>query len=121
MRTSLVVTALALCVAVGAAAQAPAAQTPDGQALYRQHCRACHGATGVPPQRMLTLYKNLRALDSAFLAGRSEDSLVAVLRNGVGRDMKSYKDRLTEEQMAAVAGYVRTLATPAPAPVPKAP
>ena len=108
--------ALVVGVALGltAGAAAAAAQAPDGEALYRQQCRACHGTTGVPLQRMMTLYKTLRAFDSTFLAGRSEDSVVAVLQHGAGRDMKSYKDKLTPEQMRAVAKYVRTFATAAP-------
>lgn len=108
--------ALVVGVALGltAGAAAAAAQAPDGEVLYRQQCRACHGTTGAPPQRMRTLYKTLPTLDSTFLAARSDDSLVAVLRNGIGRDMKSYKDKLTPEQMRAVAKYVRTFATAAP-------
>ena len=114
-RTPLLVIGLTLCVAVGgrrAAAQAP--QAPDGQALYQKHCRACHGVVGAPPKNMMALYKNLRAFDSTFLAKRSEDSVVAVLKHGAGRDMKSFKDKLTPEQMVAVAKYVRTLGSAAP-------
>jgi mono/diheme cytochrome c family protein len=62
---------------------------------------------------MAALYKNLAALDSAYLTGRSEDSIVAVLRSGVGRDMKSFKEKLSPEQMHAVAAYLRVLAKPA--------
>lgn len=114
MRSPLVVIALGIvtCASAGAA-QAPAVQTADGQALYRQSCRACHGAAGVAPQRMLTLYKTLPALDSAFLAKRSDDSLVAAIQNGVGRDMKPFKDKLTKDEILAVAKYVRTFAAPA--------
>jgi mono/diheme cytochrome c family protein len=89
------------------------AQAPDGQVLYRENCRSCHGATGVPTPRMAALYKNLAALDSAYLTGRSEDSIVAVLQSGIGRDMKSYKEKLTPEQLHAVAAYLRVLAKPA--------
>jgi len=106
---------LALVVTLGVAASA-AAQAPDGQALYQQNCRACHGSAGVPAQRMAALYKNLKAFDAAFFAKRSEDSVVAVLQHGLGRDMKSYKDKLTPEQMRAIAQYMRTFA-----PAPKAP
>ena len=112
MKALLLLATLTLGIAIGAAAQAPAAQAPDGQALYRDNCRVCHGTDGVPPQRMMTLYKNLRALDSAYLAGRSEDSLVIMIRDGVGT-MKPYKDRLTQEQTVAIAKYVKTLASAA--------
>jgi mono/diheme cytochrome c family protein len=96
------------------AAQTPA-PAPDGAALYQANCRACHGPSGVPPQRMVAIYKELAPLDSAFLAARSEDSLVAALRDGIGK-MKGYKEKLTPEQIAAIAKYVKTLAAPATPP-----
>lgn len=109
MKTSLVVSVLflaALC-AQRAAAQAP---PPDGQALYRRECRSCHGANGVPPQRAREQYEGIPSLaDSAFMARRSDDSVVAVLRRGVGRDMKSFADKLSAAEMRAVAQYVRGL------------
>src|SRR5512141_1173832 len=82
MRTALVLgvaAGLALCASSGAA------QAPDGQALYRQYCRTCHGLTGTPPQQMLRIYSTLAPLDSTFLASRSQDSVVAVLRDGIGQ------------------------------------
>ena len=88
------------------------AQAPDGAALYRQNCRSCHGLRGVPPQRMVTIYPALKSLaDSAFLRGRSADSIAAVLRRGIGRDMKSFADRLSPDEIAAVAKFVKTLAS----------
>ena len=107
---------ISLALALGLAAQKAAAQAPppDGQALYGENCRACHGTAGVPAQRMTALYKNLRPFDAAFFAKRSEDSVVAVLQHGAGRDMKPFKDKLTPEQMRAIARYLKRLATPAP-------
>jgi mono/diheme cytochrome c family protein len=100
---------VALVLPLGAQQAAAQAQAPDAQALYREHCRSCHGGTGVPTQRMATLYQTLHALDSTYLAGRSEDSIVAVLQRGVGRDMKSFMEKLTPDEMRAVAAYVRVL------------
>jgi mono/diheme cytochrome c family protein len=94
-----------------------AAQAPDGQALYREHCRTCHGVAGKPTDFARRAFAAIPTLsDSAFLAGRSQDSIVAVLVHGAGdgRDMTSFKNRLTHEQMVAVARYVRTLAARAP-------
>lgn len=108
---------LAAAMTVAAVVFAPStarAQTPapDGAALYRQHCRSCHGARGTPPQRMVGVYPTLKAIgDSAFLKARSADSIVAVLRNGMGRDMKSFTGKLTPEEMAAVAVFVKGLAS----------
>jgi mono/diheme cytochrome c family protein len=85
------------------------AQAPDGAALYQQHCRSCHGAKGVPSSGMVTMFPGLKALaDSAFLAARSEDSLVGVMQNGAGK-MRSFKDKLTPEQMVAIARFIKTL------------
>lgn len=111
---------LVMCVALGAvasaAAQAPA-QAPDTQAaaLYRVHCRSCHGLVGVPSQRMSALYNTLLPFDSAFFATRSDDSLIVVIRNGIGQ-MKPYSEKLAPGEMAGIAGFIRTLATPTAAP-----
>ena len=112
MRT---VRVLGIAVGLALCASSGAAQTPDGQALYQQYCRTCHGPTGTPSPQMLRIYTTLAPLDSAFLAGRSQDSLVAVLRDGIGQ-MKGYKEKLTPEQMVAVARYVESFAAPAKTP-----
>ncbi|MGH7520755.1 MAG: c-type cytochrome [Gemmatimonadales bacterium] len=99
-----------------AAAQEPAAAPePDGAALYRQQCRSCHGARGVPPARMVTLYPALKTLaDSSLQAHLTTDSIVAVLRHGKGKDMKSFTDKLSPAEMLAVARFVKSLGAPAP-------
>lgn len=103
-------------VAITWGAAGVAAQEPDGRALYLRHCRTCHGAKGTPSQRIISLYPALKTLaDSSFLAGRSTDSIVAVMRRGIG-DMKPFADKLSAEQMLAVAKFVKTLASPASAP-----
>lgn len=116
MRVWSVVAAVALsALPIGAAAQAPGvAAEPDGAALYRQNCRSCHGAKGVPPARMVTVFPTLTSLaDSARQAQLTADSIVAVLRHGKGKDMKPFADRLSPAEMAAVAKFVKTFGTPA--------
>jgi mono/diheme cytochrome c family protein len=62
---------------------------------------------------MLSLYPGLVSFsDSAFVAKHSEQKIISVLENGAGKDMKSFRDKLSKEEMAAVAGYVITLAGP---------
>lgn len=102
-----VVLALALCPSNGSA------QAPDGAALYRQNCRSCHGLKGAPPARMIAVYASLPKSigDSAFLRTRSVDSIAAVIRRGVGRDMKGFTDRLSPEEMLAIANFVKSLAS----------
>ena len=110
---SSVIVALALGVS---SAGAQAAPEPDGAALYRQNCRSCHGARGVPPTRMLSIYPALHSLaDSALQARVTTDSIVGVLRHGKGKDMKPFADRLSPAEMLAIAKFVKTFGSPAPA------
>jgi mono/diheme cytochrome c family protein len=83
------------------------AQAADGQSIYRDECRTCHGATGKPTQRAASQYKNMPTFDAAFFANRSQDSIVAVLNHGLGKDMKSFKGKLSPEEVVAVAKYVK--------------
>lgn len=95
-------------------AVAQAAPEPDGAALYRQNCRSCHGVKGVPPARMVSVYPALKSLaDSALSARLTTDSIIGVLKHGRGKDMKPFADRLSQAEMAAVAKFVKTFASPA--------
>ena len=93
------------------------AQADDGRALYMMHCRTCHGLVGKPTDFGRRTFPRIPTLsDSAFIAGRSQDSIVAVLTHGAGdgKDMTSFKGRLTHDQMVAAARYVQTLSTTPP-------
>lgn len=85
-------------------------QDVPGRALYLTNCKACHGVLGAPTKLSVKKYEKIPDLtDPVFWAGRSADSVVAVLRKGVGRDMKSFADKLSADEMRAVALYARTL------------
>ena len=105
-----VIRVLGAAALVACAAPQLAAQQPDGAALYREHCKECHGAAGRPTKQAVGKYKDIKAFDAAFLGARSDDSLVAVLKDGAmdGKEMKSFKEKLSAEEMAAVVKYVRT-------------
>jgi len=110
MRPSIL--AAAVILALGLGFSNALAQAPDGAALYRQNCRTCHGLKGTPPRSMVSVYPTLKAMgDSAFLRTRSVDSIAAVLRHGAGRDMKSFANRLSSEEITAVARFVKSLAS----------
>lgn len=90
-------------------AAAPQAD-PDGRTLYLKNCRQCHGATGEPSSETKHKYPKIKALnDSALMARIPDDSILAVIKRGAGKDMKSFGDRLNHEEMEAVLKYVRTL------------
>lgn len=83
----------------------------DGKELYLANCKQCHGVIGEPTKSAQRQYDHIASFnDAAFFATRSEDSIVTVLKNGKGRDMKSFKEKLSEPEMHTVAQYVRTLA-----------
>ena len=102
-----------LAFIAGAGARRLHAQGPDGKVLFEENCRKCHGVRGTPPKTMKEKFPKIATFDPEFIAKRSDDSVVKVLMKGVGKadDMKSFKDKLSPDEMAAVAKYVRELAS----------
>ncbi|HEY7236194.1 MAG TPA: cytochrome c [Gemmatimonadaceae bacterium] len=92
------------------ASAAAANQEPAGKAPYEENCRKCHGVRGVPPKTMKAKFPKIVTFDSSFFSQRSDDSVVTVLTKGKNDDMKSFKDKITHDQMVAVAAYIRSFA-----------
>jgi mono/diheme cytochrome c family protein len=92
-----------------ASAQRASAQA-DGKAVYEENCRKCHGVIGNPPKNMKAKYEKIATFDAKFFAEHSEDSVKKVLVKGKSEDMKSFKDKLSAEEIDAVSKYVRELA-----------
>ena len=86
-------------------------QEPAGKAPYEENCRKCHGVRGTPPKTMKAKFPKIVTFDAEFFEKRSDDSVVTVLTKGKNEDMKSFKDKLTHDQMVAVAAYIRSFAT----------
>ncbi len=85
-------------------------QEPDGRMLYLRNCRTCHGANGVPSAETRAQYPEIKTLnDKVFLDRMSDADLLKVLKEGKGKDMKSWAGKLTVPEMEAVIKYVRTL------------
>jgi mono/diheme cytochrome c family protein len=116
MRTTSVIAGLAALLAGatyaerGAGATTPQQEHP-GKAAYEENCRKCHGVRGIPPKTMKAKYSKIATFDEPFFEKRSDDSVVTVLMKGKNEDMKSFKEKMTREQMVAVAAYIRTLGT----------
>jgi len=90
-------------------ASAAAAQAPDGKALYDANCKKCHGPDGVPAPAMKKMMATLPVLNAALMTKLSDADVVKALTDGKG-SMKPLKDKLTAEQIAAVAKYTREFA-----------
>jgi len=101
--------ALVLVAAVGlTSAGALAAQQPaDVASLYARTCSSCHGAQGTPSPTMARAMAGIPDFRSAAMASVADSVLRDVITNGKGRMMASYKTRLTAEQIAALARYVK--------------
>ncbi|MHB1312869.1 MAG: c-type cytochrome [Gemmatimonadaceae bacterium] len=91
----------------------PAAAIGDdstGKALFTENCQKCHGARGIPPKVIKQKFTRIPTMDAAFLAARSDDSVVTILTNGKSDVMVSWKSKLTVDEMKAIAAYIRTFA-----------
>ena len=96
--------ALAALPAVGAA------QGTDAKAIYLKSCKECHGVLGRPTKAALRKYDSLPDFAlAAFFARKDEKDLIKAVRDGKGRDMKGFKDKLSPEEIEAVVKYIYTL------------
>ena len=86
-----------------------AAPAIDGKPLYDKHCKVCHAADGKGTEGMKK--NNIPDLtDKAWQKGHSKGKVVDVLNKGVdGTKMKAFKDKLSADEIAAVATYVKKL------------
>jgi len=103
-------TAGLVLLATGTAARASVGQS-DPKKLYDDNCMMCHGVRGLPPKAMKANYPKIATFDAAFIKSRTDDSIVKILTRGKSDVMVSFRGRLTPEEMAIVAKYVRALAS----------
>jgi len=89
-------------------ASAATMQDPPGKAAYEENCRKCHGVRGVPPKTMKAKYEKIPVFNAAFFDEHSEDSVVKVLVKGKNENMKSFKTKMTQQEMVDVAKYIRS-------------
>jgi mono/diheme cytochrome c family protein len=96
----------------------PAAARPDdGRQMYGKKCLACHSldGSGAKPLGQATGAPDLRA------SRLTQAEIERVIAAGRGR-MPGYRDRLTAEQVSALAAYVREgLQQPPAGPPPPSP
>ena len=94
---------IAVVALVGAAA-AQAADV-DGKALFESKCAMCHGKDGVA-KPMAKGSANLN--DPKFQEATKVEAIEAIVTDGRNK-MKGYKDKLSAEEIKAVAAHVKTL------------
>ncbi len=101
---ALVLTAVLGLVSAGALA---AQQPVDAAALYGRTCASCHGPQGTPSAAMAHAMTGIPDFRAASMQSVPDSVLRDVITNGKGRMMASYKGRLTPDQIAALARYVK--------------
>jgi cytochrome c6 len=96
---------LLAAVAVIALVSAPGAQAADGKALYDAKCAMCHGKDGVAkPMAKGSAHFN----DAKWQEATKVEAIETVITDGKGK-MKGYKDKMSGEEIKAVATYVKTI------------
>ena len=81
-----------------------------GKQLYTQYCSKCHkdDGTGGPTEIEGKKIKPDN-LTSDKIKAFSDEKIAGYIKDGVPDEgMPAFKDRLSEEQIAAVIGYIRT-------------
>lgn len=81
------------------------AEGADGKALYESKCAMCHGKDGVA-KPMAKGSQNLN--DPKFQEATKPEAIAAIVAGGKGK-MKGYEDKLSGEEIKAVAAHVKTL------------
>jgi cytochrome c6 len=97
MKKSLILVLVLLVAALAVPAWADA--TPDGAAIYKSKCAMCHGASGEGKAAMKTVQ---------FPKTLAEADIVKTLESGKNK-MPSFKGKLSADEMAQVAKFVKTL------------
>ncbi len=103
-----------LLASLSFAADAPAAKPADidGKALFGAKCAMCHAKDAKGNPNMAKTFKvdqsrmNLVDATSQF----SDADLTKVVLEGRGTNMKPWKDKLKDSEIAAILAYVHTLA-----------
>ncbi len=98
------VTILAGTISVLASSLAAA---PDGAAIYKSKCAACHGPDG-SGQTAVGKSMKLRDLRSADVQKQTDEALVTVITSGRGK-MPGYQKKLSSDEIKGAVAFVRAL------------
>ncbi len=80
---------------------------PAGQEIFQQKCILCHGQDG---KAQTDMGKKVEAADltSSNVQQLSASEMTKIVKSGKGK-MPSFDEKLSNDQIKAVVGYVRTL------------
>lgn len=101
MKRLITIAALSFAISI------PAFGAPDGAALYKSKCTACHGPDG---SGQTTMGKNLKLRDlrSAEVQKQTDIELTKIISGGKGK-MPPYGKQLSTPDVEAIIGFIRTI------------
>lgn len=76
-------------------------------AVYKANCAPCHGVAGDANTPAGKAFK-VPAFNSEAVVKQSDADLLAIEKNGKGK-MPAWHDKLSEDQMKDLIGFIRTL------------
>lgn len=90
---------------------APPAVVEEGAELYQENCALCHGLRGKGdgPEAASLSNRPTDLSEQSSMAEKSQAEFYQAMVEGIAPDMPPFGDSITEEQLWAVAAYVRTL------------
>ena len=82
-----------------------------GKDLYSRHCSACHGVHGRGDGVMVGVLpmKPADHTQTGAVAGMSNQELIGIIATGKGDYMPGWKGELSDEEIAALASYIRLM------------
>ncbi len=103
---------------VSAMATAPQPAAPiqklDAAGLFAANCLVCHGVDGAGNQLRAALPTIPDLSDAAWQKTQTYDDFIRRIRDGKDPQMPSFKDKLTIDQIKALADYDRAFVSKAP-------
>ncbi len=106
-----IVSAILAATLTGASMAAGAAEL-DGAALFKNPakggCTACHGKDG--KSTIMPSYPKIAGQNEAYILQQLKDIKSGARNNGMTAAMKGVMHMVTDEEMAAIAKYLSTLA-----------
>lgn len=104
VRLSLVLSIVAPLLVFQAVAKT--ADKPDGAAVFKEKCTMCHGPDG----KGFAAIKTPDFTDPKWQASITDDQIIETIKNGKkGTPMPPFGDKLSEDEIKAVAAYIRSL------------
>ncbi len=95
------------------AVSAASVRAGSAQENWNKDCAQCHGKTGAADTKMGKKLNAKNLTDAKTQAGFTDADATKAIKEGIKEDgkskMKAFGDKLSDEEVAALVAYVRTL------------